>query len=102
MYGNNLPVVGSSSHLNAIEDFSPNRMNEPFRWIPEGIYYDMFDIRNEFFPIQDEVSGYANQQFNNALDSDVKSMQDFRNRLLAENGNNQVAAITLLFQRYNH
>lgn len=84
-----------SSHLNALEDFDPNRpvANDPFRWIPEGIYYDLFDNTNETtFPITDCVSGYTNQQFFNALDNDVKSMPEFRSRLLQQNNNNQQQA----------
>jgi hypothetical protein len=106
-YVNNSPVFGLTSHLNAIEDFSPNRMNDPFRWIPEGIYYDMIDNRNDFaiagipLPI-DNVSGYTNFQFNNALDNDIKSMPEFRQRLLQENGNNQSTQIIQLFGQYNY
>lgn len=102
IYANNQPVNGLSSHLNAIEDFNPNFANNPFRWIPEGIYYDMFDVRNEFFPVQDNVLGYTNQQFFNALDNDVRAMPQFRVRLLAENGNNQAAQVAAIFGQYNH
>lgn len=102
VYRNNQPVVGLSSHLNAIEDFNPNFANNPFRWIPEGLYYDMFDVRNEFFPVQDNVLDYTNQQFFNALDNDVRSIPQFRIRLLAENGNNQAVQVTDLFGRYNY
>jgi len=62
----------------------------------------MFDVRNEFFPVQDNVLNYTNQQFFNALDNDVRSIPQFRIRLLAENGNNQAAQVTDLFTRYNY
>lgn len=51
-------------------------MNEVFRWIPQGIYYDMIDDRNDLtvpfprVPINDEVLNYTNLQFFNALDAD--------------------------------
>ena len=99
-YTNGFPVSGLSSHLNAIEDFSPNRTVDPFRWIPEGIYYDMSDTRNELNPIVDGVNGFTNLQFFNALDIDVRSMIQFRTRFLAENGFNQ--AIVNLFAEYNY
>jgi len=86
--------------LNAIEDFSPNRMNDPFRWIPEGIYYDMFDVRNENVPVLDAVSNYSNLQFFNALDNDVRSIPQFRQRLFLETGFNQ--AVINLFAEYNY
>jgi hypothetical protein len=104
LYLNNFPVAGLSSHLNAIEDFSPNRTIDPFRWIPEGIYYDLIDNRNDnnfnvILPI-DNAASYTNLQFFNALDTDVKSMPQFRTRFLAENGFNQ--AVINLFTEYHY
>ena len=62
-------------------DFSPNRMNEVFRWIPEGIYYDMSDDRNDFpfgrVLIDDQVNVYTSQQLFQSLDPDVKSMPQY-------------------------
>ena len=101
-YQNNDPVQGLSSHLNAIEDFSPNRTIDPFRWIPEGVYYDLLDVRNEAFPVVDPVSGYTNQQMFQSLDPDVKSVPQYRQRLLLENGNNQAAQVITLFGQYNY
>jgi hypothetical protein len=103
-YINGWPVAGLSSHLNAIEDFSPNRILDPFRWIPEGIYYDLIDNRNDnnfnvILPI-DNVAGYTNLQFFNALDNDVRSMPQFRTRFLSENGFNQ--AVINLFTEYHY
>ena len=88
--------------MNAIEDFSPSRMNEVFRWIPEGIYYDMFDLRNEATPVIDNVSGYTNQQLFQALGPNVKSMPQYRVRVLLENNNNQSAQVIQLFSQYNY
>jgi hypothetical protein len=102
-YTNNDPVPGLSSHLNYLEDFDPNNINNPFRWIPDGIYYDLFDTRNETtFPLIDGVSGFTNQQMFNALQSDIKSLPDFRNRLLQQNANNQATQVTNLFAQYHY
>lgn len=102
-YTNGNPVAGLSSHLNLLEDFDPVfRPNDPFRWIPQGIYYDMFDIRNENFPVFDQVSNYTNQQFFNALDADIFTLQNYRIRLLQENGNNQQNEVTQLFTNYGY
>jgi hypothetical protein len=110
IYEPNNPVSGLSSHWNYLEDYSPNlsaNLN-PFRWIPEGLYYDMFDDRNDVMAIplrvdvDDQVSNYTDQQFFNALDNDVKSMPQYRNRLLQENGNNQQVQVTNLFAAYGY
>ena len=76
--------------------------NDPFRWIPEGVYYDMFDVRNENVPVLDAVSNYTNQQFFNAIDIDIRSMPQYRNRLLQENGNNQLNQVIQLFLNYGY
>ena len=62
----------------------------------------MIDNRNETFPVIDGVSGYTNQQFFNALDNDIKSMPQFRARLLSENGNMQSTQVLNLFQAYHY
>lgn len=105
-YSFDSPVLGLGAHFNALEDFNPNRTNDPFRWIPEGIYYDLFDNRNDdffnpAFPF-DNVVGYTDQQFFNALDNDVRSMPQYRNRLLQQNGNNQLNQVTTLFTDYGY
>jgi hypothetical protein len=107
LYQNGNPVPGLGSHLNAIEDFSPNRLNDNFRWIPEGIYYDMIDNRNDFvvsgspLPI-DNVSNYTNQQLFQALDPDVRSMPQYKARVLLENSNNQSTQLIELFDQYHY
>jgi hypothetical protein len=103
-YFNNDPVIGLSSHLNAIEDFQPGipQNINPFRWIPEGLYYDLFDIRNEAIPVVDQVSGYSNQQLFQSLGPNVKSMPQYRIRLLLDNGNNQATQVIALFSEYNY
>ena len=86
--------------------FSPFRTIDPFRWIPDGLYYDMIDNRNDIqfarVPINDAVSGYTNQQFFNALQSDVKSVPAFKARLLLQNSNNQLSGVNQLFTSYHY
>lgn len=97
-----------NSNLNLLEDFSPNRTADPFNWIPQGLYYDLFDPRNDravtgnfLYPI-DLVSGYTNQQFFNALDADINNLPAYRQRLLSENSNSQAANVTSLFSFYRY
>lgn len=100
--------TGLNAHINYLEDFSPDRLTDVFRWIPEGIYLDMIDNRNDNLavplriPIDDQVDGYSNLQFFNALDSDIFSMPSFRSRLLAENGNILAPQIIILFDEYHY
>jgi hypothetical protein len=107
-YTNGFPVVTLSSHLNLLEDFHPGRLNDPFRWIPQGIYYDMIDDRNDLtvpFPrvlINDEVLNYTNLQFFNALDNTIVSLPAFRLRLLQENANSQIVQVNNLFTAYGY
>ncbi len=60
-----------NSNLNLLEDFSPNRTADHFNWIPQGLYYDLFDNRNDNLAnpprvlLNDNVSTYTNQQFFN-------------------------------------
>ena len=102
-YSNNLFIPGSS-HLNYLEDFSPLRPFDPFRWIPDGLWNDLLDDRNDIFfgrvNINDDVFGYTNQAFFNALDPDITNLQGYRIRLLTENGNNQASEVTQLFTDY--
>jgi len=100
-YTNNLIIAGSS-HINYLEDFSPFRTYDPFHWIPDGLYYDLMDARNEPAPVIDNVQGYTNLQFFTALESDVKSIPAFRQRLLQQNGNNQATEVTQLFAQYGY
>ena len=102
-FGNFTNNGGFTSHINYLERYDPNNPNNPFGWIPEGIYYDLFDLTNEpNSPITDGVSNYTNQQMFNALDADVTSMPQYRARLLQENSNNQSAEVTALFNQYHY
>ncbi len=104
-YVNN-SIIPGSSHINALEDFSPDRLDDPDRWIPQGLYYDLMDNRNDntAFPVrvllEDQVTNYTNQQFFDALDDDIRSLRAFQTRLLFENGNNQAAGVNTIFDFY--
>ncbi len=50
--------------------------------------------------LNDNVAGYTNQQFFNALDADINSLPNYRIRLLSENGNSQAAGVTTIFSFY--
>ena len=95
--------MGLNSNLNLLEGFDPNTVVDPFRWIPQGLCYDMIDVRNETgVPVVDAVVNYTNQQFFNALDNDVTTLQAFRVRLLTENSNNQFVQVINLFAQYGY
>ena len=91
-----------------MEDFDPSRINDPFRWIPQGLYYDLIDNRNDrnviprSVDLDDNVTGYTNQQFFNALDVDINDLQSYRVRLLNQNANNQAAGVNLIFNFYGY
>lgn len=97
---------GVGAHIGALESFDPNLAGDVFRWIPKGIMLDLSDntpteaIGNR--ANADQVTGYTNQQFFNALDADVRSVPNFRLRLLQENNNSQQVQVTALFQVYGY
>jgi hypothetical protein len=71
-------------------------------WIPSGLMHDLTDtntdlVRTGFI---DNASGYTNQNLFDAMDSDVLSPQQFRDRLLLENGNIDRADVLSLFEAY--
>lgn len=90
----------------AIESFNPNRAADVHRWIPKGLPYDLFDNRNDNLFIitqpNDNANGFTINQSFNALQSDVRSITAFRDRLLQQNGNAQQAQVTQLFQQYGY
>jgi len=81
---------------------------DPFHWIPKGLYYDLMDTRNDkitypFQPlIDDQVSGYTNQQFFNAFSSSIKDISSYKTNLLQQNANNQSTQVLSLFQQYGY
>lgn len=106
-YTNNNPVNGLSSHLNLLEDFNPNRTNDPFRWIPQGLMYDLMDDRNDNnavprrVPLDDQVNGYTIEQLFNALQADVTTLQAYHTRLISQTNNNP-AGVNIIFTFYGY
>ncbi|GAB2653341.1 hypothetical protein GCM10027036_03290 [Flavihumibacter cheonanensis] len=105
-YSNDSPISGLSSNLNLLENFNPTILRDPFNWIPQGLYYDLMDNRNDdqgdYVPLFDNVAGYTFQQLFNSLDSDVSSIQNYKIRLLNENGNNQATGVNTIFTFYGY
>lgn len=106
-YFNGVPISGLSSHLILLENFSPYRTEDPFHWIPTGLYYDMMDARNDataiprIVNIDDQVSGYTNDQFYNAFSSSIYNLGSYKTNLLQQNSNRQSAEINTLFTAYD-
>ncbi len=101
-----LSIAGLNANFAAIENFNPNLISDVHRWIPQGICYDLIDTRNDWsfsfsMPL-DNVTSYTTQQCFNALQSDVRTIPEFRNRLLQQNGNNQQVQVNTLFNAYNY
>jgi hypothetical protein len=106
-YQKDKPVMGLSSNLNLLEDFYPLRpVNDPFYWIPSGLFYDLYDPRNDNsdfplrVPLNDIVSSYSNQQMFNALDNDINSLSAYKIRLLTENANRDIVGVNTIFTFY--
>ncbi len=100
-------TTGLNAHLNLLEDFSPLRTDDPFAWIPQGLYYDLADDRNDELQnpprvqLNDNVSSYTIQELFNAIDGDITTMPAYRVRLLQENSNRDAAGVTTIFNFYN-
>ena len=101
-FENNIPVPGLSSYMNYLEGFNPDRPQNPFKWIPEGLFNDLIDNRNEDEPVFDRVTGYTNEQLFLALQSDITSVPQYRQRLLLQTGNNQGSEVVILFSEYHY
>lgn len=52
--------------------------------------------------VTDAVSGYTNQEFFDALDTDINDLVEYRQRLLQENGNSQAIQVNQLFNEYGY
>lgn len=106
IYYYNGDIPGLNSHQIALENFDPHYTSDVFHWIPKGLYYDMMDTRNDiqFNPlmVDDEVSGYTNQQFFNAFGSSIKDLPAYKQNLLQQNNNNQSIQVINLFQQYGY
>lgn len=90
-----------------MEDFTPARTTDPFRWIPQGLMYDLIDNRNDnnAFPrrvlLNDIVSGYTTAQLFNALQSDITTLQGYHARLISQINNNP-AGVNTIFSFYGY
>ena len=94
---------GFNANLNALENFNPNLLGDVHRWIPGGLPYNLIDDRNDnifFGPVIDEVNGYTTQQTFNALQPDVRTIQNYRVRLVAQSGGN--INLNALFAEYGY
>ena len=90
-------------NINALENHDPNFLADVHHWIPQGVCYDLIDNRNDAgAPVFDNVAGYTTQQCFNALQSDVRTIPEFRNRFLQQVGTAQQAQVNDLFFRYGY
>ncbi len=105
-YFNNSPVNNLSSHINLVEDFSPFRRTDPFWWIPQGVYEDLLDARNEQRAtggsVDDNTSNYNNQQMFNIFNSNVLTLQAYRNSLINNVTNPTSGSVVNLFGQYGY
>lgn len=70
-------------------------------WLPKGLLWDLQDTNKDYVnSIRDNAYGFSNKQFYNALDSDIKSPQAFKTRLLKETNNRQKTYVDELFKAY--
>ena len=99
------PGGGAHPHVDVIELYNPTS-NYVFHWIPKGLMLDLMDNTTAEqigpVPLADQVTGYTNQQFYNALQSDVNSIGAFRDRLLQQNNNNQQQQVINLVHTYGY
>jgi hypothetical protein len=101
------PSGSSNPQLDALENFNPNLGNDPFHWIPTGLFYDMMDnTPNETvangFSVNDNVSGYTNAQMFNAFQSTVYTLHDYRIKLLQQTTNPTSGNVPNLFLQYGY
>lgn len=75
-------------------------------WIPAGILFDLMDTNSDYirgyYPdyFYDNAEGFSNQDFFNALDKDVRSPQQFRDRLMKNTTDREKTDVTKLFEAY--
>ena len=101
----NPPGGTNHPHIDVVENFDPNLATDPFRWIPQGLFLDLRDPANEIFPLRpvnDNVSGYTNQQMFAAFQSNINTLQDYRVRLLQTTTNPTSASVINLFNQYHY
>lgn len=101
-----IPRSSAAGSFILLEDFNPNYTSDPLRWIPQGLYYDLNDNRNDrssnSSAVVDQVSGFTNQQMYNAFNASVTTLQAYRSNLILLNPNNQTIQVTNLFAQYGY
>lgn len=102
----NSPFSTTYPHLDVEENFDPNLLSDPFKWIPQGLFRDLNDNANEQKAtggfVNDNVSGFTDQQMFDAFQNTIFTLQDYRLRLIQLNPNNQTTQITSLFGDYHY
>jgi hypothetical protein len=98
------PLAGESSHIHFLESYDPRRTQDPNRWIPKGLFYDLSDPGTEPTEsgITDNVSGYQCKQFFAALASGAKDINEFKLTLLSQNHNYEREEVIRLFSEYGY
>jgi len=93
-------------HLDVEENFNPNLSADHFEWIPQGLFYDLFDAANEKLinsnPVDDYVSGYTNQQMFNSFTSSITTLGAYKTNLLNTTTNSTSQYVTGLFNQYHY
>jgi hypothetical protein len=98
-------TLGMSSHLYFLEAYEPGREDDPDRWIPKGLFYDLMDDAQEATVksgVTDLVSGYAPVMVYNAMGPDVGGIVDLKLRLLKNNQDWQRDGVMKLFAAYGY
>lgn len=100
-------TYGFNSSQSDEQDFSPYRLPDHFHWIPQGLFRDLNDARNEQKatggPVDDNVSNFTNQQMFNAFQSSISTLQDYRVNLIQQNPTNPTTPqVTNLFFQYDY
>lgn len=82
-------------------DPSTNR-NQRTGWIPRGLMHDLIDaeVDNVRDAFNDNAAIFSNEEIFNALEKDVRSPQQFRDRLLSKTSNRDQADVNSLFEAY--
>ena len=94
----------TAPHADVLENFNPNLGADPFRWIPQGLMWDMMDNTptEVNININDQVSGFSIASIFNSLQSDVTTVPQYRTRFIQQNPGNQTTALTTLFSSYHY
>ncbi len=108
LYFSNAQQPALNSQLNFLENFEPDRVQDPMRWIPKGLMWDLMDehIDNSVV-VMDSVYFFTNKVLFHAMNNDIKNMQQFRDNLIQEVSgipflNAQKNKVINLFKEYHY